>query len=160
MRFTISSRKLLLGISSAALFGACNPPPMAENDSKNMTTAQLNEASVMQADSDTATTNSILQTWTGPYDGVPAWDKVKVSDFPGAFQAIMDKVKSQVNAVRDNPAAATFENFTLPMELAGNSGDELFAIWGVHSSNLSNEEVRKIQGEWLPKISAFFILDC
>ena len=156
MRFTISSRKLLLGISSAALFGACNPPPMAENDSKNMTTAQLNEASVMQADSDTATTNSILQTWTGPYDGVPAWDKVKVSDFPGAFQAIMDKVKSQVNAVRDNPAAATFENFTLPMELAGNSGDELFAIWGVHSSNLSNEEVRKIQGEWLPKISAFF----
>jgi len=26
----------------------------------------------------------------------------------------------------------------------------------VHSSNLSNAEVRKIQGEWLPKVSAFF----
>jgi len=42
------------------------------------------------------------------------------------------------------------------MELAGNNASELFSIWGVHSSNLSNEEVRKIQGEWLPKVSAFF----
>ena len=25
-----------------------------------------------------------------------------------------------------------------------------------HASNLSNDEVRKVQGEWLPKISAFF----
>ena len=156
MRFTSSSRKLLLGVSSAALLGACNTLPMADHDGKNMTTAQLNEASVMQAVSDTATSNSLLQTWTGPYDGVPPWDKVNVSDFPGAFQAVMKKVGTQVNAVRDNPATATFENFTLPMELAGNSADELFSIWGVHSSNLSNEEVRKIQGEWLPKISAFF----
>lgn len=156
MRFTSSSRKLLLGVSSAALLGACNTLPMADHDGKNMTTAQLNEASVMQAVSDTATSNSLLQTWTGPYDGVPPWDKVNVSDFPGAFQAVMEKVGTQVNAVRDNPATATFENFTLPMELAGNSADELFSIWGVHSSNLSNEEVRKIQGEWLPKISAFF----
>ena len=31
-----------------------------------------------------------------------------------------------------------------------------FSIWGVHSSNLSTAEVRKIQGEWLPKVSAFF----
>ena len=156
MRFTSSSRKLLLGVSSAALLGACNTLPMADHDGKNMTTAQLNEASIMQAVSDTATSNSLLQTWTGPYDGVPPWDKVNVSDFPGAFQAIMEKVGTQVNAVRDNPATATFENFTLPMELAGNSADELFSIWGVHSGNLSNEEVRKIQGEWLPKISAFF----
>ena len=156
MRFTISSRKLLLGVSSAALLGACTPPPMADHNGKKMTTAQLNETSVMQAVSDTATSNSILQTWTGPYDGVPPWDKVKVSDFPDAFQVIMDRIKSQVNAVRDNPAPATFENFTLAMELAANSGDELFAIWGVHSSNLSNDEVRKIQSEWIPKVSAFF----
>ena len=91
-----------------------------------------------------------------PYDGVPPWDKVKVSDFPEAFQATMDKVKTEVNAIRDNPAAPTFANFTEPMELAGNDASELFSIWGVHSSNLSTPEVRKIQGEWLPKVSAFF----
>jgi peptidyl-dipeptidase Dcp len=155
MRFTILSRKLLLGVSSAALLGACTPQ-MANNDDKKMTTVNLDEATEIKTVSDTAASNSILQTWTGPYDGVPSWDKVNVSDFPGAFQAIMDEVKNQVNIVRDNPEPATFENFTLAMELAANSGDELFAIWGVHSSNLSSEEVRNIQGEWMPKVSAFF----
>ena len=100
--------------------------------------------------------NTILQKWTGPYDGVPPWDKVKVSDFPQAFQVTMDKVQAEVNAIRDNPDAPTFENFTEPMELAGNDASELFSIWGVYSSNLSTPEVRKIQGEWLPKVSAFF----
>jgi peptidyl-dipeptidase Dcp len=156
MRFTISSRKLILGVSSAALLGISATPAMADNHSKKVTVAELTEASVMQAVNDATTSNSVLQTWTGPYDGVPAWDKVNISDFPGAFQAVMDEVESEVNAIRDNPAPATFENFTIPMELAGNSADELFSIWGVHSSNLSNEKIRKIQGEWLPKISAFF----
>jgi peptidyl-dipeptidase Dcp len=129
---------------------------MADHHGKKMTKAELNEASIMQAVSDAPTNNSILQKWTGPYAGVPAWDKVKVSDFPGAFQAVMHKVQSEVNVIRDNLASATFENFTLPMELVGNSSDELFSIWDVHSSNLSSEEIRKIQGEWLPKVSAFF----
>jgi peptidyl-dipeptidase Dcp len=156
MRFTISSRRLLLGVSSAALLGITATPAMADNHGKKMNATQLNEESVMQAPGDTATNNSLLQTWTGPYDGVPPWDKVKVSDFPSAFQAVMDNVKFQVNVIRDNPAPATFENFTLAMELASKSADELFSIWGVHSSNLSNEKIRDIQGEWMPKVSAFF----
>ena len=156
MRFTISSRKIFLGVSSAALIGAAATPALADDHRKKMTTAELNKMSAQQSASSAVKSNSILQEWTGPYDGVPAWDKIKVSDFPKAFQITMDKVKVEVVAIRDNPAPATFENFTLPMELAGNDASELFAIWGVHSSNLSNEEVREIQGEWLPKVSAFF----
>ena len=151
MRYTSSIRKILLGASATLALIACDgntPTPaetskMSDKTETTMTTADL-------------AGNTILQEWTGPYDGVPAWDKVKVSDFPQAFQATMDKVKAEVNAIRDNPAAPTFENFTEPMELAGNQASELFSIWGVHSSNLSNEEVREIQGEWLPKVSAFF----
>ncbi len=150
MRFTTSIRKTLLGATAALALAAC--------DGNNQTPSETNKMSE-QTDTKTASDlagNSILQSWSGPYDGVPPWDKVKVSDFPQAFQATMDRVKAEVNAVRDNPAAATFENFTVPMELAGNASSELFSIWGVHSSNLSNEDVRSIQGEWLPKISAFF----
>jgi peptidyl-dipeptidase Dcp len=126
-------------------------PALADDHGKKMATEKANKISAMQEKN-----NSILQTWTGPYDGVPAWNKVKVADFPAAFQVVMNKVKTSIIAVRDNPAPATFENFTLPMELAGNEADEVFSIWGVHSSNLSNEEIRKIQGEWMPKVSAFF----
>ncbi|QTD57878.1 M3 family metallopeptidase [Parasphingorhabdus cellanae] len=125
-----------------------------------MTTAELNKMSAngnsgMKKTSD-ASENSVLQEWTGPYDGVPPWDEVKVSDFPAAFEQTMKDIKAEFETVRDNPEPATFENTTVPLELAGNKANELFAIWGVHSSNLSNDEVRKIQGEWLPKISAFF----
>jgi len=41
----------------------------------------------------------------------------------------MDKVKAEVTAIRDNPEAPTFENFTEPMELAGDDASELFSIW-------------------------------
>ncbi|NVD29166.1 M3 family metallopeptidase [Parasphingorhabdus flavimaris] len=121
-----------------------------------MTTAELNKMSAMQSAPEATTENSVLQPWTGPYDGVPPWDEVNVADFPQAFQQTMDKIQTEVNAIRDNPAPATFENFTVPMELVGNEANNLFAIWGVHSSNLSNDQVREIQGEWLPKVSAFF----
>ena len=156
MRFTISTRKFFLGVSSAALIGATATPALADDHGKKMTTAELNKMSAMQTTSAATSENSILQPWTGPYDGVPPWDEVKVSDFPAAFQATMDKIQADVNAIRDNPAPATFENFTVPMELVGNEANNLFSIWGVYSSNLSNDEVREIQGEWLPKVSAFF----
>ena len=151
MRFTTSIRKILLGTTTALALVAC--------DANKQTPAKVSEAGSEKADKMTSTDltgNSILQEWTGPYNGVPPWDKVKVSDFPQAFQAAMDKVKAEVHTVRDNPEPPTFENFTEPMELAGSSASELFSIWGVHASNLSNNEVRKIQGEWLPKVSAFF----
>lgn len=145
-----SIRKLLLGATAVLALAACDtgkPSPAETNNTKDQTEIKM---------ATNSTENTILQKWTGPYDGVPAWDQVKVSDFPEAFQITMDKVKAEVEAVRDNPEPATFENFTEPMELAGSSAGELFSIWGVHSSNLSNEDIRKIQGEWLPKVSAFF----
>lgn len=150
MRFTGSMRKLLLCTTAAIVLVACDANTQSDTKAGEMSSQTETQWAPEFAD------NSLLQTWTGPYDGVPPWDTVDVSDFPEAFQAVMDKVKAEVNVIRDNPEPATFENFTEPMELAGNDASELFSIWGVHSSNLSNEEVRKIQGEWLPKVSAFF----
>jgi peptidyl-dipeptidase Dcp len=98
----------------------------------------------------------MLQPWTGPYDGVPPWDKVKSSDFPKAFEAAMQTTKTEFESILSNPAPVTFDNTIKANELSGTAVNRLFSIWGVHSSNLSNAEVRKIQSEWEPKISAFF----
>ncbi|WP_417608437.1 M3 family metallopeptidase [Parasphingorhabdus sp.] len=156
MRFTISTRKFFLGVSSAALIGVTATPALADDQGKEMTTEELNKMSVMQSEPADVADNTVLQPWTGPYDGVPPWDEVKVSDFPQAFQVMMDKIQADVNTIRDNPAPATFENFTVPMELVGDEANDLFSIWGVYSSNLSSDEVRAIQREWMPKVSAFF----
>lgn len=99
---------------------------------------------------------ALLNEWTGPYDGVPPWDKVKVSEFPAAFQAAMKASKDEFEAMLEKPEAITFENTITASELSGEKIGRLFSIWGVHSSNLSNPEVRKIQAEWEPKVSAFF----
>jgi peptidyl-dipeptidase Dcp len=98
----------------------------------------------------------LLAEWTGPYDGVPPWDKVKVADFPAAFQAAMDEAKAEFEAIVTAKGPVTFENTIAASELSGRKVGRLFSIWGVHSSNLSNPEVRKIQAEWEPKVSAFF----
>ena len=98
----------------------------------------------------------LLQEWTGPYEGVPPWDKVKVADFPAAFQAAMQASKAEFEAMLAKPEAITFDNTITASELSGEKIGRLFSIWGVHSSNLSNPEVRKIQAEWEPKVSAFF----
>lgn len=33
--------------------------------------------------------NPLLAPWTGPYGGVPPWDKVKPELFPAAFEAAL-----------------------------------------------------------------------
>ena len=99
---------------------------------------------------------ALLQEWTGPYEGVPPWDKVKVAEFPAAFQAAMQASKAEFEAMLAKPEAITFDNTITASELSGEKIGRLFSIWGVHSSNLSNPDVRKIQAEWEPKVSAFF----
>ena len=99
---------------------------------------------------------ALLQEWTGPYEGVPPWDKVKVAQFPAAFQAAMHASKAEFEAMLAKPEAITFDNTITASELSGEKIGRLFSIWGVHSSNLSNPDVRKIQAEWEPKVSAFF----
>jgi peptidyl-dipeptidase Dcp len=98
----------------------------------------------------------MLDPWTGPYDGVPPWDKVKPSDFPATFNVAMKRTKAEFEAILTNPAPITFDNTIKASELSSAHMERLFALWGVHSSNLSNPETRKIQADWEPKLSAFF----
>ena len=61
----------------------------------------------------------MLQEWTGPYDGVPPWDKVKPADFPAAFEAAMKQSKAEFEAILNNRAAITFDNTIKATELSG-----------------------------------------
>ncbi|MCW2382648.1 MULTISPECIES: M3 family metallopeptidase [unclassified Sphingobium] len=98
---------------------------------------------------------TITAPWTGPYGGVPAWDKVDPAAFPAAFEAVMASVKAQFEGVLANKAAPTFDNTITALQKETLS-DRVMPIWGVYVSNLSNDDIRRIQGEWSPKLSAFF----
>src|SRR3546814_20085928 len=64
--------------------------------------------------------------------------------------------KAEVQAVIDNPEAATFDNSFVPMMLAGDTMDRLYALWGVQTSNKSTERVEELDAEWSPKLSSFY----
>ncbi|PKQ00782.1 MAG: M3 family peptidase [Alphaproteobacteria bacterium HGW-Alphaproteobacteria-13] len=104
----------------------------------------------------TADANSMLQPWTGPYQGVPPWDKLDPERFPDAFARAMAEVKAEVQAVIDDPAEPTFENTHVPMQLAGETMDRVSALWGVQTSNKSNDRVEEIDAEWSPKLTTFY----
>ena len=39
--------------------------------------------------------NALTAPWTGPFGGVPAWDKLDIDLFPGAFTEAMDEYRQQ-----------------------------------------------------------------
>jgi len=103
----------------------------------------------------TQTTNGITAEWTGPYDGVPAWDKVDPAEFPAAFEAMMTSIKAEFDTVLGSKEVPTFDNTIRALQMETLDA-RVMPIWGVHVSNLSNDQIRAIQGEWSPKLSAFY----
>jgi peptidyl-dipeptidase Dcp len=98
----------------------------------------------------------MLQPWTGPYDGVPPWDKIKADDFPAAFEAAMNASTVEFETIVNNGDAITFDNTITASELSGKPFERLFSVWGVYTSNLSSDQIRKLEAEWDPRISEFF----
>src|SRR3546814_19254860 len=68
----------------------------------------------------------------------------------------MAEVKAEVQAVIDNPEAATFDNSLVPMMLAGDTMDRLYALWGVQTSNKSTARLEELDAEWSPKLTSLY----
>ena len=101
-----------------------------------------------------AETNPMLAKWTGPHGGVPAFDKVKVSDFKPALEAAMAKNLAEIDAITANPAAPTFENTIAALEDSGRTLGDLYCYYGIWGSNMSSPEFQVVETEMDPKLSA------
>ncbi|MCJ8321474.1 MAG: M3 family metallopeptidase [Colwellia sp.] len=97
----------------------------------------------------------LMAKWTGPFQGVPAFDKVSLIGLVAAIEEGMKQNLAEVNVIANNPAPATFENTIVEMERTGELLNRVFSYWGIWSSNVSSPEFRKIQAEMAPKLSAF-----
>lgn len=103
-----------------------------------------------------AAKNLILAEWTGPYQGVPAFDKVSLIGLKPALEEAMALNLEEVEAIANNPETPTFENTIVEMERAGSVLSRVFRYYGIWSANRSTPEFREIQREMAPKLSAFF----
>jgi len=103
-----------------------------------------------------ASANVLLRDWTGPYDGVPPWDQVKPDLFPQAFQAGIDQLLAEIDAIANNPEFPSFENTIEPMEKSGRTLDRVQALFGVMTDNMSTPAYQALDKEWAPKFSAAY----
>lgn len=99
--------------------------------------------------------NILLQAFKGPYGGVPAFDKMSLSDLEPAFEKAMAINLKEIEAIANNPAPPTFENVIVALEKAGAELGRVYTYYGIWRSNKSSPEFREIQGKLSPKLSAF-----
>ncbi len=99
--------------------------------------------------------NVLLQEWTGPYGGVPAFDEMDLADLKPALEAGMAEQLAEIDAIAANEEPATFDNTILAMERSGRTLSRVFSYWGIWSSNRSTPEFREIQQEMAPVLSEF-----
>ena len=100
-------------------------------------------------------TNPMLKPWEGAYQGIPAFDRVKVADVKPAMLKAMELSLEEMEAIASNSEPPTFENTIEEMERSGAPLDRAFAYYGVFSSNLSSPEFREVQSELAPLFSEF-----
>lgn len=102
-----------------------------------------------------AAPNVLLQPYTGPYGGVPAFDKMDLAALKPALEAAMAKGLAEVETIARNPAPATFANTIVALERSGREMRTVGTYLGIWSGNLSTPAFRAVQREMAPRMADF-----
>ncbi len=102
-----------------------------------------------------ATSNVLLAEWTGPFGGVPAFDKMDLAALKPALEEGMARSLAEIDAIAGDPAPPTFKNTIVAMEKSGRDLNRVFTYWGLWGGNLSSPEFRRIEAEMAPRLSEF-----
>lgn len=138
----VSMKTLLKHILIIASIGIC--VACSEKESSEQTPQQTN-----------APSNPLLQAFDGPYQGVPAFDSMELSNLDTAMREAMQLTETEYEAIANNSAPATFDNTIAALEKGGAELDRAYVYWGIWSNNLSSPEFRDIQKALVPELSAF-----
>jgi len=103
-----------------------------------------------------ANLDPLLAAWTGKYGGVPPWDKLDAAKFGAAFEAGLELLLAEVDAIAENPEPPTFDNTLAALDNAGRHEDRAETLFAIMTSNLSTPEVQAVDKEWSPKIAAAY----
>lgn len=137
----------LAGISLCLALSACtdNTPEKTDVDTSQSTSSLDQQQTI----------NPLLAEYAGPYNGVPAFDKMQLSDLKPALEEGMKRNLAEIDAIVNNPEPANFTNTIVALEKSGADLRRVYRYWGIWSSNKNSPEFREIQKEMVPKISAF-----
>src|SRR6266849_9036584 len=102
-----------------------------------------------------ANANPLLANWSGPYGGVPPFDRVQIASFKPALETAMAENLGEVEKIAKNSAAPSFENTIAELERSGRTLDRVTTIYGVWAGTMASPEFQAVQREMAPKLAAF-----
>jgi peptidyl-dipeptidase Dcp len=110
----------------------------------------LAAALTLQAQPDT---NPLLTPSTLPYH-LPPFAQIKDEHFAPAFAQGMAEDLKEHEAIANNPAAPTFANTIVAMELSGQLLDRTGTAFAILSGALTNPTLQKLEAELSPQLAA------
>ena len=87
----------------------------------------------------------LLAPWTGPYGGVPPFDKIKVKDFKAAMLKGMDLARADIKVITDNREPATFDNTIGALEDAGRPFARAGAMFGTFTATMNSKPMQAVE---------------
>ncbi|NQV52092.1 MAG: M3 family metallopeptidase [Flavobacteriales bacterium] len=120
-----------------------------------ITVTSCNQESQEMTETPPMNDNPLLQEWTGPYGGVPAFDKMNVADVKDAMVTGMELHLHEIDSIANSEEPATFENTIEEMERAGSALDLAYTYYGIFSGNMSSPEFREVESELAPLLSEY-----
>ena len=111
------------------------------------------QASAVAADAKFDSSNPFYAPSTLPFHA-PPFDKIKDEDYQPAIEAGMAEELSEIQAIADNPAAATFDNTIVAMEKAGQLFQRAMAAFRAVAGANTNPVLQKVRTAEAPKLAA------
>ena len=96
----------------------------------------------------------LLQVWTGPYEGVPPWDRVTPAKLKEALLEAIELRRAEYAAIANNPEPPTFANTMVAQQMAGQPMQRASALYGVMTSNIGSPDYQAVDREVSPLLSA------
>lgn len=95
----------------------------------------------------------LLQEWTGPFEGVPPWDKVTADKLKAAILEGIELQRAEYAAIADNPAPPTFTNTLVTNQMAGEPLGRALSLFGVMTGNIGSPDYQAVQREVAPLLT-------
>lgn len=95
-----------------------------------------------------------MADWSGPYGGVPPFERIAIGDFKLALETAMAEELAEVERIANDPEPPTFENTLAALERTGRKLDRVTTAYGVWSSNMNTSEFQPVEREMAPKLAA------
>src|SRR5687768_2298389 len=114
-------RQLAIFLMGLAMFGCASADPdvTTTTTETQQTTPSASPPEPVSTPPASTADNPLLAPWSGPYGGVPPFDRIRVEHFQPALEAAMAENLAEVERIASNPEPATFQNTIAALEDSG-----------------------------------------